>query len=176
MENHWDFPGYGKQLWSLSLKFQVKYRQLLTSKFKQVDLTLTICEINFYTNGATNMTHILFQIWIWVMQPKVWRFVTFASAVVGLLFYALSSSFNYIFGNWNVLKIINRVLDVFETMRDLIPELEFLQNEATAIWKRLGEAIKAFSWSCRMEYAKILKRKQFLVALFIHYELPLYCL
>ena len=39
------------------------------------------------------------------MQPKVWRFVGFASAVVGLLCYALSSSFNYLFGDWNLLKI-----------------------------------------------------------------------
>ncbi|XP_061359933.1 exocyst complex component EXO70B1-like [Gastrolobium bilobum] len=44
-----------------------------------------------------------------------------------------------------------RVLDVFETMRDLIPEFEslfsdqycaFLVNEAITIWKRLGEAIR----------------------------------
>ncbi|XP_027335853.1 exocyst complex component EXO70B1-like [Abrus precatorius] len=44
-----------------------------------------------------------------------------------------------------------RVLDVFETMRDLIPEFEllfsdqycaFLVNEAVTIWKRLGEAIR----------------------------------
>ncbi|CAL5202606.1 unnamed protein product [Lathyrus oleraceus] len=43
-----------------------------------------------------------------------------------------------------------RVLDVFETLRDLIPEFEalfsdqycsFLVNEAITIWKRLGEAI-----------------------------------
>jgi len=40
------------------------------------------------------------------MQPKVWRFVGFVSAVVGLLCYALSSSFNYLFGKWNLLKII----------------------------------------------------------------------
>ncbi|PNX82562.1 exocyst complex component [Trifolium pratense] len=39
------------------------------------------------------------------MQPKVWRFVGFASSVVGLLCYALSSSFNYLFGDWNLLKI-----------------------------------------------------------------------
>lgn len=44
-----------------------------------------------------------------------------------------------------------RVLDVFETMRDLIPEFEslfsdqycsFLVNEAITNWKRLGEAIR----------------------------------
>ncbi|AES98846.1 transmembrane protein, putative [Medicago truncatula] len=39
------------------------------------------------------------------MQPKVWRFVGFASAVVGLLYYGLCSSFNYLSGDWNLLKI-----------------------------------------------------------------------
>jgi len=39
------------------------------------------------------------------MQPKVWRFVGFASSLVGLLCYALSSSFNYLFGERNFLKI-----------------------------------------------------------------------
>ncbi|KAK2376568.1 exocyst complex component EXO70B1 [Trifolium repens] len=52
------------------------------------------------------MTNILNQIWRWLMQPKVWRYVGFASAVVGLLCYALSSSFNYLFGDWNLLKIL----------------------------------------------------------------------
>lgn len=40
------------------------------------------------------------------MQEKVWRFVGFASAIVGLVCYALSSSFNYLFGEWNLSKII----------------------------------------------------------------------
>ncbi|KAL6189165.1 hypothetical protein ACLB2K_040555 [Fragaria x ananassa] len=44
-----------------------------------------------------------------------------------------------------------KVLDVFETMRDLMPEFDavfsnqyclFLRNEAVTIWKRLGEAIR----------------------------------
>ncbi|KAK7276045.1 hypothetical protein RIF29_17176 [Crotalaria pallida] len=39
------------------------------------------------------------------MQPEVCRFVGFVSAVVGLLCYALSSSFNHLFGHWNFLKI-----------------------------------------------------------------------
>jgi len=39
------------------------------------------------------------------MQPKVWRFVGFVAAVIGLLCNALSSSFNYLFGEWNLLKI-----------------------------------------------------------------------
>ncbi|KAK2376587.1 exocyst complex component EXO70B1 [Trifolium repens] len=41
-----------------------------------------------------------------LMHKKVWKFVGFASAVVGLVCYALSSSFNHLFGNWNLLKII----------------------------------------------------------------------
>ncbi|RHN56693.1 putative exocyst complex component Exo70 [Medicago truncatula] len=51
------------------------------------------------------MTSIVVQIWRWFLQPKVWRFVGFASSIVGLLCYALSSSFNYLFGDWNLLKI-----------------------------------------------------------------------
>ncbi|KAJ1437541.1 Cullin repeat-like-containing domain superfamily [Sesbania bispinosa] len=45
------------------------------------------------------------QILRWLMQPFVWRFVGFGSAIVGLLCYALSSSFNHLFRNWNLLKI-----------------------------------------------------------------------
>ncbi|XP_045832142.1 uncharacterized protein LOC123923498 [Trifolium pratense] len=41
----------------------------------------------------------------WARQPKIWRFVCFISSVVGFLCYALSSSFNHLFGNWNLLKI-----------------------------------------------------------------------
>ncbi|CAK8537889.1 unnamed protein product [Lathyrus sativus] len=52
------------------------------------------------------MMHILTQIWRLVLQPKVWRLIGFATAVVGLLCYALSSSFNHLFGNWNLWKII----------------------------------------------------------------------
>ena len=36
---------------------------------------------------------------------QIWRFVGFASSIVGLFCYALSSSFNYLFGDWNFLKI-----------------------------------------------------------------------
>ncbi|CAJ2652766.1 unnamed protein product [Trifolium pratense] len=52
------------------------------------------------------MTLILIQIQRSLMHTKVWRFVGFASAVVGLVCYALSSSFNHLFGNWTLLKII----------------------------------------------------------------------
>ncbi|RHN57831.1 putative exocyst complex component Exo70, cullin repeat-like-containing domain-containing protein [Medicago truncatula] len=50
--------------------------------------------------------HMLIKVQRWLLQTKVWRFVGFASAAVGLVCYALSSSFNYLFGNWNLLKII----------------------------------------------------------------------
>ncbi|KAJ1386247.1 Exocyst complex component Exo70 [Sesbania bispinosa] len=57
------------------------------------------------SNGQENMVPTLIQILRWLMQPLVWRFVGFGSAVAGLLCYALSSSFNHLFGNWNLLKI-----------------------------------------------------------------------
>lgn len=56
-----------------------------------------------------------------------------------------------------------KVLDVFETMRDLMPELEslfsdqyclVLRNEAVAIWKRLGEAIRGIF----MELENLIRR------------------
>ncbi|RDX70799.1 Exocyst complex component EXO70B1, partial [Mucuna pruriens] len=46
------------------------------------------------------------QIKRWLMQVAVWRFVGFVSTIVGLLCYALSSSFNNLFGDWNSLKIL----------------------------------------------------------------------
>ncbi|XP_027332723.1 exocyst complex component EXO70B1-like [Abrus precatorius] len=51
------------------------------------------------------MSPILVQILRWFMQSKLWRFLGFASALVGLLSYALSSSFTHLFGNWNSFKI-----------------------------------------------------------------------
>ncbi|XP_058747945.1 exocyst complex component EXO70B1-like [Vicia villosa] len=51
------------------------------------------------------MTPMFIQIQRWMMHTKLWRFVGFASAIVGLLCYALSSSFNHLFGNWNFMKI-----------------------------------------------------------------------
>ncbi|KAK7321393.1 hypothetical protein VNO77_32002 [Canavalia gladiata] len=55
-----------------------------------------------------NSSHLIMPIRIlkWLMQPKVWRFVCFTSSVVGLFFYALSSSFNHLFGKWNLWKIL----------------------------------------------------------------------
>ncbi|XP_047179071.1 uncharacterized protein LOC124845921 [Vigna umbellata] len=40
-----------------------------------------------------------------LLQPKVWRFVCFVSSIVGLVCYALSSSFNYLCGVWRWWKI-----------------------------------------------------------------------
>ena len=53
-----------------------------------------------------NMAPLLIKIQRWLMQPHVWRFIGLASTVVGLSCYALSSSFNYLFGGWNLLKTI----------------------------------------------------------------------
>ncbi|RYQ99239.1 hypothetical protein HN873_059167 [Arachis hypogaea] len=50
------------------------------------------------------MASLVFKIQRWLKQPKVWRFVGFASTVIGLLFYAMSSAFNSLFGEWNLLK------------------------------------------------------------------------
>jgi len=40
-----------------------------------------------------------------MMKLKVWRFVGFTSSIVGLLCYAISSSFTHLFGEWNSLKL-----------------------------------------------------------------------
>ncbi|XP_027333695.1 uncharacterized protein LOC113848406 [Abrus precatorius] len=39
------------------------------------------------------------------VQKKLWRVLGFLSSVIGLICYALSSSFKHIFGEWNLLKI-----------------------------------------------------------------------
>ncbi|KAK7321505.1 hypothetical protein VNO77_32225 [Canavalia gladiata] len=51
------------------------------------------------------MKSLSLQIPRWMMQQEAWRFAGFASTVVELVCYALSSSFNFLFGEWNVLKI-----------------------------------------------------------------------
>ncbi|XP_027333350.1 exocyst complex component EXO70B1-like [Abrus precatorius] len=38
-------------------------------------------------------------------QISKWRFLGLASTIIGLLCYALSSSFNYLFGEWNLFKV-----------------------------------------------------------------------
>ncbi|KAK9279085.1 hypothetical protein L1049_012760 [Liquidambar formosana] len=56
-----------------------------------------------------------------------------------------------------------KILDIFETLRDLMPEFEavfsdkycmFLRNEAVTIWKRLGEAIRGIF----MELENLIRR------------------
>jgi len=42
----------------------------------------------------------------WLKKPKVLRLVCIASSVLGLLCYALSSSFNHLLGNWSCLKML----------------------------------------------------------------------
>ncbi|KAK7276067.1 hypothetical protein RIF29_17199 [Crotalaria pallida] len=64
------------------------------------------CESNSYSiHLRKNMMPVSIQIQRWLMQRGVWRFVGFVSAAVGLLSYALSSSFNHLFGEWNFSKI-----------------------------------------------------------------------
>ncbi|XP_014489812.1 uncharacterized protein LOC106752614 [Vigna radiata var. radiata] len=46
------------------------------------------------------------QILRWLKKPKVLRLVCLASSVVGLLCYALSSSFNHLLGNWSWWKML----------------------------------------------------------------------
>ncbi|KAL2317417.1 hypothetical protein Fmac_031293 [Flemingia macrophylla] len=52
------------------------------------------------------MNCLLVQSTRWLSHVSVWRFVGFVSTVVGLLCYAPSSSFHYLFGEWNLLKIL----------------------------------------------------------------------
>ncbi|RHN56666.1 hypothetical protein MtrunA17_Chr5g0431911 [Medicago truncatula] len=51
------------------------------------------------------MTSTLHEIVRWVTHPKISRFVCFVSSIVGLFYYALSSSFNHLFGKWNFFKL-----------------------------------------------------------------------
>ncbi|CAJ1975346.1 unnamed protein product [Sphenostylis stenocarpa] len=52
------------------------------------------------------MERILIKIQSCLQKTKVWRFVCFFSSIVGLLCYALSSSFNHLYGNWTWWKIL----------------------------------------------------------------------
>ncbi|KAK7300875.1 hypothetical protein RJT34_11726 [Clitoria ternatea] len=52
---------------------------------------------------SKNMVLVLIQI---PRRPKLWRFVCLTSSVVGLLCYALSSSFSHLFGKWIWWKIL----------------------------------------------------------------------
>jgi len=49
----------------------------------------------------------------WLKKPKVWRIVSLASSVVGLLCYALSSSFKHLLGNWSWWKMLLYILFSF---------------------------------------------------------------
>ncbi|KAK7300872.1 hypothetical protein RJT34_11723 [Clitoria ternatea] len=53
------------------------------------------------------------QILSWLVQPRVCRFISFTSSVVGLLVYSLSSSFNRLFGKWNLWKILLYIIFSF---------------------------------------------------------------
>nr|XP_007141101.1 hypothetical protein PHAVU_008G167600g [Phaseolus vulgaris]ESW13095.1 hypothetical protein PHAVU_008G167600g [Phaseolus vulgaris] len=52
----------------------------------------------------------LLKIQRWLQQPKVRKLACFVSSIVGLLCYALSSSFNQLFGEWTWWKILLYIL------------------------------------------------------------------
>ncbi|MED6155975.1 hypothetical protein PIB30_010618 [Stylosanthes scabra] len=56
------------------------------------------------------MASLLTEIQRCLRQARVWRYVGLASTTVGLSCYALSSSFNHLFGRWNFLKIFIYIL------------------------------------------------------------------
>ncbi|MED6164251.1 hypothetical protein PIB30_087925 [Stylosanthes scabra] len=56
------------------------------------------------------MASLLTEIQRCLRQSHVWRFVGLASTIVGLSCYALSSSFNHLFGKWNFLKIFIHII------------------------------------------------------------------
>jgi len=47
----------------------------------------------------------IIQVLSFLNHPLVWRLTGFISSIIGLLCYALSSSFKHLFGDWNLLKI-----------------------------------------------------------------------
>jgi len=53
-----------------------------------------------------NPTAMLSKILRWLKKLKVWRIVSLASSIVGLLCYALSSSFKHLLGNWSWWKML----------------------------------------------------------------------
>ncbi|XP_027333537.1 exocyst complex component EXO70B1-like [Abrus precatorius] len=54
---------------------------------------------------ATKEMMVLIPIARWLMQSKIWPLVCFVSSVVGLISYALSSSFNHLLGKWSWWKL-----------------------------------------------------------------------
>ncbi|XP_016167263.1 exocyst complex component EXO70B1-like [Arachis ipaensis] len=49
---------------------------------------------------------LLTQIHSYLMQPRIWRLLGFASTLIGFICYALSSSFYQLFGSWTLFKIV----------------------------------------------------------------------
>ncbi|KAF1872981.1 hypothetical protein Lal_00016093 [Lupinus albus] len=61
------------------------------------------------------------------IELNVWIFVGFVSSIVGLLCYAFSSSFNHLFGEWNLFKIFLYVIFSF---------IVFFMTLVTKVWQR----------------------------------------
>ncbi|XP_058721400.1 uncharacterized protein LOC131593155 [Vicia villosa] len=108
----------------------------------------------------------LIQTWRWLVRPKVWRFVGFASAVVGLVCYALSSSFNYLFGKWNPLKIVlysvfGLIISLMIFCAELLPRSTSLRFKAHTAFSAL-----AFTSAYSFFFDKVVKGTPDLYSLF----------
>ncbi|XP_047161714.1 uncharacterized protein LOC124831685 [Vigna umbellata] len=60
----------------------------------------------WWVNGQKQTLLMLNQILRWLKKPKVLRIICLASSVIGLLCYALSSSFHFLLGNWRCWKML----------------------------------------------------------------------
>ncbi|KAL1308460.1 hypothetical protein AAHE18_17G108000 [Arachis hypogaea] len=73
-------------------------------------------EVVIYSNSTHHYCHyypnkrmlrpLLTQIHSYLMQPRIWRLLGFASTLIGFICYALSSSFYQLFGSWTLFKIV----------------------------------------------------------------------
>ncbi|WJX58438.1 hypothetical protein P8452_43893 [Trifolium repens] len=104
------------------------------------------------------MMNTLNQIWEWVMKPEVWTFIGCASAVVGLVCYALSSSFDHLFGNWNLLKKI--LYSLFSFIISLIMLFAYKWTHSISPWfKVIANIAKALVITLGALYSFYLEKK-----------------
>ncbi|RDY07254.1 Exocyst complex component EXO70B1, partial [Mucuna pruriens] len=75
-----------------------------------------------------NTVLMLTKIQNWLLKPKVWNFLCYVSSVVGLFCYALSSSFNHLFGKWTFFIISLAVLFAKAWERSTTPCVEAHTN------------------------------------------------
>ncbi|KAL4364953.1 hypothetical protein HN51_024897 [Arachis hypogaea] len=67
---------------------------------------------------------LLNQIHSYLMQPRIWRLLGFASTLIGFICYALSSSFYQLFGSWTLFKIVAySIFSIIICLTILFPKL-----------------------------------------------------